>query len=42
MGNTLVFIHGLESTAQGAKGQFFLNFSRKRLLKIIREILTRA
>lgn len=23
MGNTLVFIHGLESTAQGAKGQFF-------------------
>lgn len=23
MGNTLVFIHGLESTAQGAKGQYF-------------------
>ena len=23
MENTLVFIHGLESTAQGAKGQFF-------------------
>jgi pimeloyl-ACP methyl ester carboxylesterase len=23
MGNILVFIHGLESTAQGAKGQFF-------------------
>jgi pimeloyl-ACP methyl ester carboxylesterase len=23
MGNTLVFIHGLESTAQGTKGQFF-------------------
>lgn len=23
MGNTLVFIHGLESTGQGAKGQFF-------------------
>jgi alpha-beta hydrolase superfamily lysophospholipase len=24
MGNTLVFIHGLESTARGAKGQYFL------------------
>jgi len=23
MGDTLVFIHGLESTAQGDKGQFF-------------------
>ena len=23
MENTLVFIHGLESTAQGTKGQFF-------------------
>jgi predicted esterase len=29
MENTLVFIHGLESTAQGAKGQFFSqNFPR--------------
>ncbi|MGP8155222.1 MAG: alpha/beta fold hydrolase [Smithella sp.] len=29
MGNTLVFIHGLESTAKGAKGQFFSqNFPR--------------
>jgi pimeloyl-ACP methyl ester carboxylesterase len=26
MGNTLVFIHGLESTAQGAKGQFFSQY----------------
>jgi alpha-beta hydrolase superfamily lysophospholipase len=26
MENTLVFIHGLESTAQGTKGQFFRNF----------------
>ena len=26
MENTLVFIHGLESTAQGAKGQFFRQF----------------
>jgi len=29
MENTMVFIHGLESTAQGAKGQFFAqNFPR--------------
>ena len=26
MENTLVFIHGLESTAQGTKGQFFRKF----------------
>ena len=26
MENTLVFIHGLESTAQGTKGQFFRQF----------------
>ncbi|HNS57313.1 MAG TPA: alpha/beta hydrolase [Smithellaceae bacterium] len=29
MTNTLVFIHGLESTSQGTKGQFFrINFSQ--------------
>jgi pimeloyl-ACP methyl ester carboxylesterase len=26
MANQLVFIHGLESTAQGTKGQFFRQF----------------
>ena len=33
MKNTLVFIHGLESTAQGTKGQFFRQFFPKMIIE---------
>ena len=33
MENTLVFIHGLESTAQGIKGQFFRQFFQKMIIE---------
>ena len=33
MENTLVFIHGLESTAQGTKGQFFRQFFPKMIIE---------
>jgi pimeloyl-ACP methyl ester carboxylesterase len=33
MANQLVFIHGLESTAQGTKGQFFRQFSPQMIIE---------
>jgi len=33
MENTLVFIHGLESTAQGTKGQFFRKFCPQMIIE---------
>ena len=33
MENTLVFIHGLESTAQGTKGQFFRQFFSQMIIE---------
>ncbi len=42
MENTLVFIHGLESTAQGAKGQFFShNFPRMIIEDYVGDFTTR-
>jgi predicted esterase len=42
MKNTLVFIHGLESTAQGAKGQFFSqNFPQMIIEDYVGDFITR-